>query len=98
MRTFGDLRIPAADDLLSGLPAGKDFRLVVTVSDLSRRRLVRLPWDLPTYGVDPDEYPVARAVRRRLVWLGINLGTAFLASSVVGQFEGTIEKIVVVIQ
>jgi magnesium transporter len=48
-------------------------------------------------GLDEDEdlfSPVARAVRRRLVWLGINLGTAFLASSVVGQFEGTIEKIV----
>jgi len=63
VRTFGDLRIPDVDDPLSGLPVGKDFRLVVTVSDLSRRRLVRLPWDLPTYGVDPDDYPVARAVR-----------------------------------
>jgi magnesium transporter len=38
--------------------------------------------------------PVPRAVRRRLVWLGINLATAFLAASVVGRFEGTIEKIV----
>ena len=63
VRTFGDLRIPASEDPLSGLPAGKDFRLVVIASDLSRRRLVRLPWDLPTYGVDPDDYPVARAVR-----------------------------------
>ena len=63
VRTFGDLRIPAADDPLSGLPPGRDFRLVVTASDLSRRRLVRLPWDLPAYGADPDDYPVARAVR-----------------------------------
>ena len=48
-------------------------------------------------GLDEDEdlfSPVARAVRRRLVWLGINLGTAFLAASVVGRFEATIEKIV----
>ncbi len=48
-------------------------------------------------GLDEDEdlfSPVARAFRRRLTWLGINLGTAFLASSVVGRFEGTIEKIV----
>ena len=48
-------------------------------------------------GLDEDEdlfSPVARAVRRRLVWLGINLGTAFVAASVVGRFEGTIEKIV----
>lgn len=63
VRTFGDLRIPAADDPLSGLPAGRAYRLVVTTSDLSRRRLVRLPWDLPAYGADPDDYPVARAVR-----------------------------------
>ena len=63
VRTFGDLRVPAGADAGSALPAGKDYRLVVTASDLSRRRLVRLPWDLPTYGVDPDDYPVARAVR-----------------------------------
>ncbi|MBN4688621.1 magnesium transporter, partial [Escherichia coli] len=35
-----------------------------------------------------------RAFRRRLLWLTINLGTAFLAASVVGRFEATIEKIV----
>ena len=48
-------------------------------------------------GLDEDEdlfSPVPRAFRRRLLWLSINLGTAFLASSVVGRFEGTIEKIV----
>ena len=48
-------------------------------------------------GLDEDEdlfSPVKRATRRRLLWLTINLGTAFLASSVVGRFEGTIEKIV----
>lgn len=58
VRTFGDLH--AADP---ELPPGRGSRLVVTVSDLSRRRLVRLPWDLPEYGLDPDDYPVARAVR-----------------------------------
>jgi len=30
---------------------------------------------------------------RRLVWLGINLATAFLAALVVSRFEGTIEKV-----
>ena len=48
-------------------------------------------------GVDEDEdlfSPVKRAFRRRVVWLGINLGTAFLASSVVGQFQGTIDRLV----
>jgi len=52
---------------------------------------------LSAAGLDEDEdlfSPVRRAFKRRLIWLGINLGTAFLASSVVGRFEGTIEKIV----
>ncbi len=32
------------------------------------------------------------AVRRRLPWLHVNLGTAFLAAAVVGLFEGTIAR------
>jgi len=58
VRTFGDLRRLDPED-----SPQQAFSLVVTVSDLSRRRLVRLPWDLPSYGLDPDEMPVARAVR-----------------------------------
>ena len=38
--------------------------------------------------------PVLRSTRRRAVWLGINLATAFLASAVVGLFEHTLEKVV----
>jgi magnesium transporter len=48
-------------------------------------------------GLDEDEdlfSPIRRAFRRRMLWLAINLGTAFIASSVVSQFEGTIAKIV----
>ena len=33
------------------------------------------------------------STRRRLIWLGINLVTAFLAAAVVSRFEGTIEKV-----
>ncbi len=36
---------------------------------------------------------VIPSTRRRLVWLGINLATAFLASTVVSRFVGTIEKV-----
>jgi magnesium transporter len=36
---------------------------------------------------------VGSKVRHRYVWLIINLGTAFLAASVVGLFEGTIQKL-----
>ena len=52
---------------------------------------------LSAAGLDEDDdmfSPVRRAFRRRLIWLSVNLGTAFLASSVVSRFEGTIEKIV----
>lgn len=48
-------------------------------------------------GLDEDEdlfSPVWRATRRRLIWLSINLGTAFLAASVVGRFEATIDQLV----
>jgi len=52
---------------------------------------------LSAAGLDEEEdlfSPVLRATRRRLAWLTINLGTAFLASWVVGRFEGTIQKLV----
>src|SRR6185312_8382737 len=36
---------------------------------------------------------VIPSTRRRLVWLIVNLATAFLASAVVSRFTGTIEKV-----
>ena len=48
-------------------------------------------------GLSEDEdlfSPVPRATKRRMLWLGINLGTAFLAAAVVGMFQGTIAHIV----
>ncbi|MFP5220543.1 MAG: patatin-like phospholipase family protein [Actinomycetes bacterium] len=63
VRTFGDLRLPPGGEAAQGMPPEHAYGLVVTVSDLSRRRLAALPWDLPSYGADPDDYPVARAVR-----------------------------------
>jgi NTE family protein len=57
-RTFGDLRL---DD--PALPPDRAYRLVVIASDISRGRLIRLPWDYPDYGLDPDAQPVADAVR-----------------------------------
>jgi len=65
--TFGDLRIGGGrglpDDPDTALPEGRRYALVVTASDLSARRLLRLPWDYPQLGLDPDEQPVADAVR-----------------------------------
>lgn len=59
-RTFGDLRV---DDPDGSLPPEHAYRLVVVVSDVSRGRLVRFPWDYPDYGIDPDTALVADAVR-----------------------------------
>ena len=61
VRTFADLRIPDDDPAAEGLAPERRSRLVVTVSDLSRSRLARLPWDLPEYGA--ADLAVARAVR-----------------------------------
>ena len=55
VRTFGDLRTGEGSNQFA-------WSLVVTASDLSRRRLVRIPWDLDSYGIDPDGFSVARAV------------------------------------
>jgi NTE family protein len=59
VRTFGDL---ASDD--QSLPEERRYKLVVTVADLTRGQLVRLPWDYRRiYGRDPDDESVAHAVR-----------------------------------
>jgi NTE family protein len=55
VRTFGDLRTGEEPEQFA-------WSLVVTASDLSRRRLVRIPWDLDSYGIEPDDFSVARAV------------------------------------
>lgn len=48
-------------------------------------------------GLDEEDdlfAPVLVTSRRRMLWLGINLATALLASWVIGLFEDTIEKVV----
>lgn len=48
-------------------------------------------------GLDDDEdtfAPPLRTARRRAVWLGVNLITAFIAASVIGMFQETIDKVV----
>jgi len=48
-------------------------------------------------GLDEDEdtfAPIMKTTRRRAVWLGINLITAFIASAVIGIFEDTLDKVV----
>ncbi|MBS99609.1 MAG: magnesium transporter [Oceanospirillaceae bacterium] len=48
-------------------------------------------------GLDEDEdtfAPIMKTTRRRSVWLGINLITAFIASAVIGLFEATLAQVV----
>ncbi len=48
-------------------------------------------------GLDEEDdmfAPVVKSARRRALWLGVNLATAFLAASVVGIFQTTVDKIV----
>ena len=59
VRTWADLRI---DD--DQLPPNERYKLVVVVSDVSRGRELRLPWDYEQLlGIDPDTQLVADAVR-----------------------------------
>jgi magnesium transporter len=48
-------------------------------------------------GLDEEEdtfAPVMKTSRRRAVWLGVNLFTAFLAATVISQFSETIDEVV----
>lgn len=48
-------------------------------------------------GLDEEDdtfAPVVKSARRRAVWLGINLFTAFIASWVIGLFQATLEQVV----
>jgi magnesium transporter len=66
-----------------------------TVLDVVREEAERAV--LSSAGLDEEHdlfSPVLVSARRRAVWLGVNLFTAFLASWVIGLFEATIDQIV----
>jgi len=64
VRTFGDLRLPTAYG--QGVPADRQYRLVVTASDVSTATPAFFPWDGLRYGCGPESQPVADAVRMSL--------------------------------
>ena len=87
-------------DLISAAVVDDDGRLVgrITIDDVvdviieDAEKAVLGPAGLD---VDEDTFsPVHRAVRRRAIWLGINLLTAFAAAAVISAFEETIIKVV----
>jgi magnesium transporter len=87
-------------DLVTAPVVGADGRLLgrITIDDVVD--VIRGEAEHPLLGLagldeEEDVYAgIAKSTRRRAIWLGINLATAFLASAVVGQFEATIAKVV----
>jgi NTE family protein len=57
---FGQLKL---DDPGTSLAPYQRYSLVVNTSDLSRRCLVRLPWDYPQYGAPVNDQLIIDAVR-----------------------------------
>ncbi|MCP5315151.1 MAG: magnesium transporter [Chromatiaceae bacterium] len=89
-----------AHDMLSAPVVDHDGRLLgrITVDDVID--VIREEGEhqfMGRAGLSEDEdmfAPVLASTRRRALWLGINLATAFLASWVIGQFEETLTKVV----
>jgi magnesium transporter len=87
-------------DLVSAPVVDDDGRLLgrITIDDVVD--VIREEADhsmLSMAGLDEEAdmfAPVAISARRRAVWLGINLFTAFIASWVIGLFEATIQRVV----
>jgi len=93
-RRFEDL------DLISAPVVDAEGRLLgrITVDDVVdviREESERAMMNMAGLDEEADMFaPVLTSARRRAVWLGINLVTAFMAAWVIGLFEGTLEKVV----
>jgi magnesium transporter len=87
-------------DLVSAAVVAADGRLLgrITVDDVVdviRDEAEHSVMSMAGLDEDADMFaPVVPSARRRGVWLGINLVTAFVAAWVVGLFEATIQQIV----
>jgi len=63
VHTFADLKL-ADSGMDPHVAPERRYRLVVVTSDITRQRMVRLPWYVQReYGIAPDTVPVADAVR-----------------------------------
>ena len=61
--SFRQLEIPPGEDPGASIPDGQRYRLLVLASDITRRTLVRMPWDYPIYGLPAGEQSIVSAVR-----------------------------------
>ena len=87
-------------DLISAAVVNDDGRLLgrITIDDVVdviRDQADHSVMSMAGLNEEDDIFaPVMASARRRAFWLGTNLLTAFLASWVIGQFQGTLEKVV----
>ena len=87
-------------DLVSAPVVSDDDRLLgrITIDDVVD--VIREDADhslLSMAGLDEEDdtfAPVIKSARRRALWLGINLFTAFIASWVIGHFQATLQQVV----
>jgi len=87
-------------DLLSAPVVDNDFRVLgrITVDDVVD--VIRDEAEhslMSAAGLDEEDdmfAPVVKSAGRRALWLGVNLGTAFLAAAVVDLFQATLEQLV----
>jgi len=87
-------------DLLSAPVVDDEYRVVgrITIDDVVD--IIRDEAEhslMSAAGLDEEDdmfAPVVKSARRRALWLGVNLLTAFLAASVVDIFQTTVDKIV----
>jgi magnesium transporter len=87
-------------DLLSAPVVDDQYRVVgrITVDDVVD--VIREEAEhtlMSAAGLDEEDdmfAPAVRSARRRAIWLGVNLATAFLAASVVDLFQSTLDKFV----
>lgn len=85
VQTFADLKL--TEPWAAKLPPEQRYKLVVITADVSRGRLVRLPWDYKLYGLHPDTQLVADAVRASMsipfFYEPAKLGDSYLVDGVI---------------
>ena len=90
-----------ARDLVTAAVIDDDGNLVgaITVDDVVDVIQEQADHDiLSMAGLDEEDdmfAPVVTSAQRRAIWLGVNLGTAFLASAVVALFRPALEQVVI---
>lgn len=88
-------------DLIAAAVVDENGRLLgqITVDDVVDVIREQADHDiLSMAGLDEEDdmfAPVVTSARRRAIWLGVNLATAFIAAAVVGLFKPTLEKVVI---